>query len=40
MAIDFGEDGDLDLATIAFYDDLENPEQQFLLFENKGNMTF
>jgi len=40
MAIDFDEDGDLDLATIAFYDDLENPEQQFLLFENKGNMTF
>ncbi|WP_339752405.1 VCBS repeat-containing protein [Algoriphagus aquimarinus] len=40
MALDFDEDGDLDLATIAFYDELENPEQQFLLFENTGNMTF
>ncbi|GAA0880475.1 hypothetical protein GCM10009119_34450 [Algoriphagus jejuensis] len=40
MAVDFDEDGDLDLATIAFYDELENPEQQFLLFENQGNLTF
>ncbi|WP_296705991.1 VCBS repeat-containing protein, partial [Algoriphagus sp.] len=40
MTLDFDQDGDLDLATIAFYDELENPEAQFLLFENKGNMTF
>jgi hypothetical protein len=40
MAVDFDEDGDLDLATIAFYDELQDPEQQFILFENKGNMTF
>ena len=40
MALDYDEDGDLDLATIAFYDELQNPEQQFLLFENEGNFTF
>ncbi|MDN3690114.1 FG-GAP repeat domain-containing protein [Cyclobacterium jeungdonense] len=40
MALDFDEDGDLDLATIAFYDELENPEQQFLFFENKGKLIF
>jgi len=40
MAVDFDQDGDLDLATIAFYDDLQNPALQFLLFENKGNLTF
>ncbi|PZX51965.1 FG-GAP repeat domain-containing protein [Algoriphagus chordae] len=40
MAVDFDADGDLDLATIAFYDELQNPKHQFLLFENIGNMTF
>ena len=40
MALDYDGDGDLDLATIAFYDELQNPEQQFLLFENEGNFTF
>jgi len=40
MAIDFDGDGDLDLATIAFYDELDHPEEQFLLFENKGDLTF
>lgn len=40
MAVDFDQDGDLDFATIAFYDELQHPEQQFLLFENTGNMTF
>lgn len=40
MALDFDQDGDKDFASIAFYDELDNPQQQFLLFENKGNMTF
>ncbi|EAZ79130.1 FG-GAP repeat domain-containing protein [Algoriphagus machipongonensis] len=40
MSLDFDDDGDLDLATIAFYDELDNPEHQFLLFENLGNMVF
>lgn len=40
MAVDIDGDGDLDLATIAFYDELDNPEEQFLLFENRGDMTF
>ncbi|SEI88668.1 Cytochrome c553 [Cyclobacterium xiamenense] len=40
MAVDYDGDGDLDLATIAFYDELEQPEHQFLLFENKGNLQF
>ncbi|WP_026956590.1 FG-GAP repeat domain-containing protein [Algoriphagus vanfongensis] len=40
MCLDFDQDGDLDFATIAFYDELENPSEQFLLFENLGNMTF
>ncbi|MFO7825221.1 MAG: FG-GAP-like repeat-containing protein [Cyclobacterium sp.] len=40
MAVDFDGDGDLDLATIAFYDELDHPEEQFLLFENTGDLTF
>ncbi|WP_375582324.1 FG-GAP repeat domain-containing protein [Cyclobacterium xiamenense] len=40
MSIDFDGDGDKDLATIAFYDELEQPEHQFLLFENQGNLQF
>ncbi|EON77553.1 hypothetical protein ADIS_1956 [Lunatimonas lonarensis] len=40
MAVDFDGDGDLDLATIAFYDELDRPEEQFLLFENLGGMNF
>ena len=40
MALDFDQDGDLDFATIAFYDELENPTYQFLLFENHGNLDF
>lgn len=40
MALDYDQDGDLDFAGIAFYDDLENPNHQFLLFENQGNMIF
>lgn len=40
MTVDIDNDGDLDLATITFFDELENPEEQFLLFENKGNMVF
>jgi hypothetical protein len=40
MALDYDQDGDLDIATIAFYDELRNPEHQFLLFENIGNLSF
>ncbi|MBN7813067.1 VCBS repeat-containing protein [Algoriphagus sp. H41] len=40
MALDFDGDGDLDLATIAFYDELAEAEQQFLLFENLGGLGF
>ncbi|WP_073091511.1 FG-GAP repeat domain-containing protein [Cyclobacterium lianum] len=40
MALDYDGDGDLDLATIAFYDELEDPNEQFLLFENRGDLIF
>lgn len=40
MALDVDLDGDLDLATIAFYDELEDPRQQFILFENQGGWDF
>jgi len=40
MARDFDGDGDLDIAAISFYDNLEQPEHGFLYFSNKGNLQF
>jgi FG-GAP-like repeat len=41
LARDFDGDGDVDLATIAFFPDAQNkPNEGFLFFENKGNNTF
>ncbi|UBM60191.1 VCBS repeat-containing protein [Marinilongibacter aquaticus] len=40
MATDFDQDGDLDIVSIAFYDNLEKPEEQFLYFENLGELKF
>ncbi len=40
-AEDFDQDGDLDIAAIAFFPDYENqPEEGFLYFENQGNLKF
>ena len=40
VARDFDGDGDLDIAAIAFSDDLNKPEQGFLLLQNDGKMNF
>lgn len=40
VARDFDNDGDLDIAAISFYADLDQPEQGFVYFSNKGNLTF
>jgi FG-GAP-like repeat len=40
MARDFDKDGDLDIAAIAFYTELDQPEHNFLYFENNGNLSF
>jgi len=41
VAADFDGDGDMDLASIAFFPDYEHlPEESFIYFENKGNMSF
>lgn len=40
LARDFDEDGDLDIAAISFYDELEKPEQGFVYLKNMGNQFF
>ncbi|MEN9609804.1 MAG: hypothetical protein RLZZ628_618 [Bacteroidota bacterium] len=41
MTADFDNDGDLDMATIAFFPDANQvPHEGFLFFENKGNNIF
>lgn len=40
VARDFDNDGDLDIAAVAFYTELENPEQRFIYLSNEGNLTF
>lgn len=41
IAADFDRDGDLDLATIAFFADLaHNPAEQFIYFKSKGGIAF
>ncbi len=40
VARDFDQDGDLDIAAIAFYTELDQPEHNFLYFENTGNLNF
>ncbi|MBK7872349.1 MAG: VCBS repeat-containing protein [Saprospiraceae bacterium] len=41
QAADFDGDGDLDLATIAFFNNVhQQPNEGFLFFENKGNFQF
>lgn len=40
MARDFDNDGDLDIAAISFYTELDQPEQSFMYLENEGNFNF
>ncbi|AFK02382.1 hypothetical protein Emtol_1233 [Emticicia oligotrophica DSM 17448] len=41
MARDFDKDGDLDIATIAYFPDFKNqPKEGFVYLENKGNFNF
>ena len=41
MARDFDQDGDLDIASIAYFADYRNArEETFVYFENQGDMTF
>lgn len=40
VAADFDNDGDLDIAAIAFYTDLDHPENGFVYFSSRGNLSF
>jgi hypothetical protein len=41
MASDFDADGDLDIAAISFFPDVnQKPNESFLYFDNQGNMNF
>ncbi|MBT32519.1 MAG: hypothetical protein CMO01_22885, partial [Thalassobius sp.] len=41
LVADYDQDGDMDMAAIAFFPDFDNnPEQGFAYFENKGNLNF
>lgn len=41
IARDFDKDGDMDIATIAYFPDTKNqPQEAFVYLENKGNLTF
>ena len=40
VARDFDNDGDLDIAAVAFYDDPKELANTFLYLENKGDLTF
>lgn len=40
VARDFDNDGNIDIAAISFYSDLEQPEQSFIYLANQGNLNF
>lgn len=40
VAADFDNDGNIDIAAIAFYANLDKPENGFVYFSNKGNLNF
>src|SRR5690606_7501224 len=40
IALDFDQDGDLDIAAIAFFNDSANPEKSFNYLENTGDGLF
>lgn len=40
VAGDFDNDGDIDIAAISFYNNLDNPQNGFVYFSNEGNFNF